>query len=83
VSHAQTHYMSGNRLGQFTQEFRPCFSKPQFKYFVTVLLGLVRMAGAAHSFGAIALYRPRLFPWAYLASLVKGVGRPNPSLTFG
>src|SRR5690348_13102703 len=28
-------------LCQFAQEFRPAFSKPQFKYFVTVLLALV------------------------------------------
>jgi len=28
-------------LRQFTEAFRPCFSKRQWKYFVTVLLGLV------------------------------------------
>jgi SRSO17 transposase len=29
-------------LSQFAAEFRDCFSKPQFEYFVTVLLGLMQ-----------------------------------------
>jgi len=28
-------------LRQFCEAFRPCFSKRQWKYFVTVLLGLI------------------------------------------
>ena len=29
------------RLRQFAERFRSCFSKPQFQYFVTVLLALL------------------------------------------
>jgi hypothetical protein len=29
------------QLCQYLEAFRPCFSKRQWKYFVTVLLGLV------------------------------------------
>lgn len=35
------------RLGQCLLRFRHCFSKPQFKYFVTVLLGLMLCQGAS------------------------------------
>ena len=32
-------------LRQFLEAFRPCFSRRQWKYFVTVLLGLIEQEG--------------------------------------
>lgn len=29
------------RLAKYLQQFRDCFSKPQYRYFVTILLGLL------------------------------------------
>ena len=30
-----------DRLAKYLEQFRPCFSKPQYKYFVIILLGLL------------------------------------------
>ena len=30
-----------DRLAKYLQQFRDCFSRPQYKYFVTILLGLL------------------------------------------
>ena len=41
------------RLGQYLLRFRHCFSKPQYKYFVTILLGLMLCQGASTLSGVI------------------------------
>lgn len=41
------------RLGQYLLRFRHCFSKPQYKYFVTILLGLMLCQGASTLTGVI------------------------------
>ena len=41
------------RFGQYLLRFRPCFSKPQYKYFVTILLGLMLCQGSSTLSGVI------------------------------
>ena len=41
------------RFGQYLLRFRHCFSKPQYKYFVTILLGLMLCQGASTLSGVI------------------------------
>jgi hypothetical protein len=41
------------RLGQYLLRFRHCFSKPQYKYFVTILLGLMLCQGASTLSGVL------------------------------
>jgi hypothetical protein len=41
------------RFGQYLLRFRHCFSKPQYKYFVTILLGLMLCQGSSTLSGVI------------------------------
>lgn len=41
------------RFGQYLLRFRHCFSKPQYEYFVTILLGLMLCQGASTLSGVI------------------------------
>lgn len=41
------------RFGQYLLRFRHCFSKPQFKYFVTMLLGLMLCQGSSTLTGVL------------------------------
>lgn len=41
------------RLDQYLLRFRHCFSKPQYKYFVTILLGLMLCQGASTLTGVL------------------------------
>ena len=40
------------RVRQFTESLRECFSKPQFQYFVTVLVGLL-LCKEAHTLSSL------------------------------
>lgn len=63
------------QLGQYMEGFRPCFSKRQWKYFVTVLLGLIeceerktmtgllRVVGEQISLSGLSRFMNR-WPWS-------------------
>src|SRR5689334_12793124 len=69
------------RLRQFAATFRSCFSKPQFQYFVTVLLalllcleprhlsGLLRAVSAGRSLAGLSRFLARA-PWDHTALVV-------------
>jgi hypothetical protein len=48
------------QLRQFLEAFRPCFSRRQWKYFVTVLLGLIECEGRKTMTGLIRVVGDRI-----------------------
>src|SRR4051812_37168209 len=80
------------RLRQFADAFRCCFSKPQFQYFVTVLLallvclqprhlsGLLRAVGPGCSLAGLSRFLARA-PWDHTALVAAWQARFRAQLT--